>query len=430
MPGTALIGTQWGDEGKGKMTDILAESSDVVVRCTGGDNAGHTIVVGGQTYKLRLLPSGILYGHVTPVIGNGVVLNPKVLLEEIDAIEAQGLDASRLRISGNAHLIMPFHLEFDKVMERFLGRQQLGTTKKGIGPAYADKAMRTGIRVQDILDAKIFRKKVEAALRDKNQVLTKIYGRLAFEEDAIVDEYLAYAERLAPMVGDTSLYIAQALVDGKNVLFEGAQGTLLDLDHGTYPFVTSSNPIASGMATGAGVGPRAFDKIIGITKAYVTRVGSGPFPTELHDEAGEQLSRVGAEFGTVTGRKRRCGWFDAVLLRYAVRLNTLTTIALTKLDVLSGFDRIKICVGYEISNPQAGQTTTVTEMPFHQTDFHNVSPIYEELPGWQTDISDVRKFDQLPERAQAYIRYIEDACHVPVSLVSVGPGREQILQVS
>ncbi|MCC7076616.1 MAG: adenylosuccinate synthase [Acidimicrobiia bacterium] len=421
MPGIALIGTQWGDEGKGKITDLLAGDVDVVVRCTGGDNAGHTLVVGGETYKLRLTPSGILYPNVTPVIGNGVVINPRVLLEEIDGLTARGVDTSRLHISGNAHLVMPYHLELDKLTERFLGKHSLGTTKKGIGPTYADKAMRVGVRVQDLYDPKIFRQKVDAALKDKNQVLTRVYGRLPIDVDEVCDEYLGYADRIVGMVGDTSLLVHEALAAGHRVLFEGAQGTLLDLDHGTYPYVTSSNPIASGICTGAGVGPRALDEIVGITKAYVTRVGTGPFPTELFDEVGEEIGRIGMEFGTVTGRKRRCGWFDAVLLRYATRLNSLTSIALTKLDVLSHFDTVRICVAYE----HAGKR--LEEVPFHQSDIHHVQPVYEDMPGWSCDISDVTLYADLPAAAQAYVERLETLAGIPVGIVGVGPGRPQTL---
>ncbi|MBX7161994.1 MAG: adenylosuccinate synthase [Acidimicrobiia bacterium] len=421
MPGVALIGTQWGDEGKGKITDLLCEEMDVVVRCTGGDNAGHTLVVGGETYKLRIVPSGILYPHALPVVGNGVVVNPRVLLEELDGLESRGVDTSRLRISGNAHLVMPYHLEIDKVTERFLGRNQLGTTKKGIGPCYADKVSRTGIRIQDLFDRKIFEQKVEIALWDKNQLLAKVYSRLGIEPAAVVEEYLGYAARLEPLLADTSLVVDEALRDGKGVLLEGAQGTFLDLDHGTYPYVTSSNPVASGMCTGAGIGPLALGRIIGITKAYTTRVGAGPFPTELFDEDGETLGRVGAEFGTVTGRKRRCGWFDSVLVRYAARVNSLTSIALTKLDVLGAFETVKVCVGYDLDG------TTLTEVPFNQSEFHHVTPIYEELAGWGTDISAARSFDDLPAAARSYVEFVEDRTGVEVGIVSVGADRSQTL---
>ena len=421
MPGTALIGTQWGDEGKGKLTDLLADEMNMVVRCTGGDNAGHTIVVDGETYKLRLVPSGVLYDHITPVIGNGVVVNPAVLLEEVDGLAARGVDVSRLLVSGSAHLVMPYHLEIDKVTERFLGRMQLGTTKKGIGPTYADKATRVGIRVQDVLDEKIFRQKVEAALREKNQILAKIYGRLPVEGDDVVEEYLEYGERLRPYVGDTVGTVHRALEAGEHVLFEGAQATMLDVDHGTYPFVTSSNPVASGMCTGAGVGPRALERIIGVAKAYVTRVGTGPFPTELDDEAGATMQRVGVEYGTVTGRERRCGWFDAVILRYGVRVNSLTSLALTKLDVLSCFDTLKVCVAYEADGVRH------EDMPYHQSAFHHARPVYEVLPGWSCDITGVTEFADLPGPAQDYVRFLEELAGVPVQLVSVGPSREQTL---
>lgn len=422
MPGIALIGAQWGDEGKGKITDLLAGDVDMVVRCTGGDNAGHTLVVGGETYKLRLTPSGILYPDVTPVIGNGVVINPQVLVEELDSLDSRGVDVSRLRISGNAHLVMPYHLEFDKVTERFLGKRQLGTTRKGIGPTYADKAMRVGVRVQDLYDPKIFGQKVEAALRDKNQILTRVYGRLPIEVDEVCEEYLGYADRIVEMVCDTSLLVNEALRRDETVLFEGAQGTLLDLDHGTYPYVTSSNPVATGICTGAGVGPKALDEIVGITKAYVTRVGTGPFPTELFDDTGDEIGRIGHEFGTVTGRKRRCGWFDAVLLRYASRLNSLTSIALTKLDVFSSFEKLQICVAYE------HQGERLDEVPFHQSVMHHVVPVYEEMPGWRTDISEATSYAELPAEARAYVERIEQLAGVPVGIVGVGPGRRQTLR--
>ncbi len=422
MPAIAILGTQWGDEGKGKLTDLLSEQMDVVVRCTGGDNAGHTLVVGDETYKLRLTPSGILYDHIRPVIGNGVVVNPKVLIEELEMLEGRGIDTSRLRISGNAHLVMPYHLEIDKVSERFLGKYQLGTTKKGIGPTYADKAMRTGIRMQDIFDARIFRKKVDAALKDKNQILTKIYNRLPLDLDEIMDEYLGYAARLSNMVGDTALLLHRQLEAGHNVLLEGAQGALLDLDHGTYPFVTSSNPVASGMCTGAGLGPRAISSIIGITKAYSTRVGTGPFPTELEDDVGAYLGSKGAEVGTVTGRSRRCGWFDGVLFKYSARLNTLSSIALTKLDVLSGLPTIKVCTSYEYLGER------YDEIPFHQSIVHRAVPVYETLSGWDEEISDVREFRDLPRAAQDYVSFIEELGGVPVELISVGPERDQTLE--
>ncbi|MCA1702233.1 MAG: adenylosuccinate synthase [Actinobacteria bacterium] len=423
MPGIALVGLQWGDEGKGKVTDLLARDTDVVVRYQGGNNAGHTIVVEGERYALHLIPTGILYPHCTPVIGPGVVVNPQVLLEEMDALAERGIDVSRLMLSGNAHLIMPYHLELDKVTERRLGKNRLGTTKRGIGPAYADKAARIGLRVQDLLDPKIFSQKLEVALKEKNVVLTRVYGRLPIEHDQVEEEYLSYAERLRPHIADTSNFVQHALDEGKTVLFEGAQATMLDLDHGTYPFVTSSNPIAGGATVGGGVGPKDIDRIIGITKAYCTRVGSGPFPSEADPVDSEILVEAGAEYGTTTGRKRRCGWFDAVAGRYAARLNTLTEFVVTKLDVLSEFERIKVCVGYEYGGER------FDEFPPNQTIFNKCQPVYEELRGWKEDITAARKLDDLPKEARAYLEAIEGLVNVPVSWASVGPGRDQIVQV-
>ena len=423
MPGIALVGLQWGDEGKGKVTDLLARDMDVVVRYQGGNNAGHTIVVEGERYALHLIPTGILYPHCTPVIGPGVVVNPQVLLEEMESLAARGTDVSRLLLSGNAHLIMPYHLELDKVTERRLGKNRLGTTKRGIGPAYADKASRIGLRVQDLLDPKIFSQKLEVALKEKNVVLTRVYGRLPIEHQAVEDEYLTYAEKLRPHIADTSNFVQHALDDGKTVLFEGAQATMLDLDHGTYPFVTSSNPIAGGATVGAGVGPKDIERIIGITKAYCTRVGSGPFPSEADPVDGEILVEAGHEYGTTTGRKRRCGWFDAVAGRYAARLNTLTEFVVTKLDVLSEFERIKVCAAYSY------QGDRFDEFPPNQTIFNKCEPIYEELPGWKEDITAVRELDDLPKEARAYLEAIQGLLNVPVSWASVGPGRDQIVQV-
>ena len=423
MPGIALVGLQWGDEGKGKVTDLLARDTDVVVRYQGGNNAGHTIVVEGERYALHLIPTGILYPHCTPVIGPGVVVNPQVLLEEMSALSARGVNVSRLLLSGNAHLIMPYHLELDKVTERRLGKNRLGTTKRGIGPAYADKASRIGLRVQDLLDPKIFKEKLEVALKEKNVVLTRVYGRLPIEHHAVEEEYLSYAEQLKPHIADTSNFVQHALDDNKTVLFEGAQATMLDLDHGTYPFVTSSNPIAGGATVGAGVGPKDIDRIIGITKAYCTRVGSGPFPSEADPVDGEILVEAGGEYGTTTGRKRRCGWLDAVAGRYAARLNTLTELVVTKLDVLSEFDRIKVCVAYEFEGER------FDEFPPNQTIFNKCRPVYEELPGWRDDITEAREIDDLPKEARAYLESIEGLMNVPVSWASVGPRRDQIVQV-
>ena len=423
MTGIALVGTQWGDEGKGKVTDLLAEHTDLVVRYQGGNNAGHTIVVDGERYALHLVPTGVLYPHCIPVIGPGVVVNPQVLIEELDALEARGIDTSKLLLSGNAHLIMPYHLELDLVTERRLGKNRLGTTKRGIGPAYADKATRVGLRVQDMLDPKIFSKKLEVALKEKNLLLTRVYGRLPLERQEIEDEYLAYAERLGPHISDTNPVVQRALDEGKTVLFEGAQAAMLDLDHGTYPFVTSSNPISGGACAGAGVGPRDITRIIGISKAYCTRVGSGPFPSEADPADAEILVETGAEYGTTTGRKRRCGWFDAVAGRYAARLNTLTELVVTKLDVLSNFPSIKVCVAYEFEGKR------FEEFPPNQTIFNKCRPVFEELPGWSEDLGAAKKVDDLPKEARAYLEAIEGLVGTPVSWASVGPGRDQIVRV-
>jgi len=421
LSATILIGTQWGDEGKGKITDILADDMDVVVRYQGGNNAGHTVVNAEQELKLHLIPSGVLYPHIVPVIGDGVVVDPKVLLEEMDGLAARGIDIGKLIISGNAHLIMPYHRLLDQAAETHLGIAKIGTTHKGIGPAYTDKASRIGIRAQDMLDMKIFREKLAQVLRTKNDLLVKVYELPPMDLDEIVREHEVYADRLRERIKDTSLYINRALDDGKRVLFEGAQGTLLDLDHGTYPFVTSSSPVAGGACAGAGVGPLRIDKVTGIVKAYVTRVGSGPFPTELEDEAGNHMLEVGVEYGTTTGRQRRCGWFDAVILRYAARINGLSDIVLTKLDVLTGLSPIKICTGYSY------QGETYTEFPPHQTIFHKCEPIYEEHPGWTEDIHEAKKMADLPAAARDYVARIEELSGLKFSLVSVGPKRAQTI---
>ena len=423
MSGTALVGIQWGDEGKGKVTDILAEHTDYVVRYQGGNNAGHTIVVGDEKYALHLVPTGILYEHCTPVIGPGVVVDPGVLLDEMTALTQRGIDTSGLKISGNAHVIMPYHLELDKVTERFLGRNRLGTTKRGIGPAYADKAARIGIRMQDLLEEKIFSTKLGVALKEKNLVLTRVFGRLPVDENEIRQQYIEYGERLRSHIADTALLVQRALDSGANVLFEGAQATMLDLDHGTYPFVTSSNPIAGGACAGAGVGPRDIQRIIGITKSYCTRVGSGPFPSEADPADAEVLVEVGREYGTTTGRKRRCGWFDAVAGRYAARLNTLTELVVTKLDVLSSFESIKVCTAYRYEGER------YEEFPPHQTIFNKCTPVYEEFPGWGDDITDARSVDDLPKEARAYLEAIENLVGTPVSWASVGPERDEIVHV-
>jgi adenylosuccinate synthase len=422
MPATVVVGAQWGDEGKGKVIDILAPNVDVIVRYQGGNNAGHTVVAGGVTLKLRQIPSGVLSPNIVPVIGDGVVVDPGGLIEEMNALAAQGISTEQLRLSGNAHLIMPYHREIDAITERYLGKNRVGTTKRGIGPAYADKAARIGLRVQDMLDMKIFAQKLDISLKEKNAVISKVYNRLPIQARSIMNEYATYAERLAPYIADTSLEIYRGLRAGKRVLFEGAQGTLLDVDHGTYPFVTSSTPVAGGACTGAGIGPREIDRVIGIAKAYVTRVGSGPFPTEDTGPEGERIGAVGNEFGTVTGRKRRCGWLDGVLLRYAVRLNSCGDLYVTKLDVLSGFDRLKIAVAYR------HEGATYEEFPPHQSVFHNCEPVYEEMPGWVEDISGARTFADLPKAAQSYVRRIEEIAGVPVTLVSVGPERDQTVR--
>ena len=421
MPATILIGTQWGDEGKGKATDYLADHMDYVVRYQGGNNAGHTVVARGHLLKLHLIPSGILYPHITSVIAGGVVVDPGVLLEEMDALAGQGIDVSRLVLSGNAHLIMPYHLALERVTERYLGRHALGTTKRGIGPAYADRAARIGLRVQDLLDPKIFREKLEVVLKEKNLVLTKVYNRLPLEASDIEERYLAFGQRLRPHIADTSRLLHDAIRDGKRVLLEGAQGTLLDLDHGTYPFVTSSNPVAGGALASAGLGPKVVDRVIGVTKAYVTRVGSGPFPTEETGEVGERLRAEGGEYGTTTGRPRRCGWYDAVVLRYATRVNGLTEPFLTKLDVLSGLPSVKLCTAYRFEGRD------YEDFPPHQSIFHRAAPVYEELEGWSDDITAATAFGELPPAARSYVERLAELAGVPIGVVSVGAAREQSL---
>jgi adenylosuccinate synthase len=423
VPAIVLLGAQWGDEGKGKATDILGDKVKFVVRYQGGNNAGHTVVIGDQKYALHLLPSGILTPTCIPVIGNGVVIDPAVLLEEIRGLNERGVDTSNLKISTNAHLITPYHRTIDKVSERFLGKAKIGTTGRGIGPAYADKINRIGIRVQDLFDPSILRQKIEGALKDKNQVLVKVFNRKGLEIDEILKEYLEHAEILRPYVTDTSLLLNQALERGENILLEGSQGTLLDVDHGTYPFVTSSNPTAGGASTGSGIGPTKISRVIGIVKAYTTRVGSGPFPTELFDEDGEKLRSIGGEVGVTTGRARRCGWYDAPIARYAVRINGLTDFFLTKLDVLTGWEKIPVCVAYEIDGKR------VEELPASQSDFHHAKPIYEYLPGWSEDISKARKLSDLPVNAQGYIKFLEKISGAPMSAIGVGPGRDETIQI-
>lgn len=423
MPAIALVGAQWGDEGKGKATDLLGGRVDYVVRYQGGNNAGHTVVIGEESFALHLLPSGILTPSVTPVIGNGVVVDLQVLFDEIAGLQARGVDTGRLVMSPDAHIITPYHVVLDKVIERFLGKAKIGTTGRGIGPAYSDKVARLGIRIQDLFDESILRQKVDGALASKNPMLVKVYNRKAIEAEEIVEYLLGFADRLRPLVVDTSLLLNRALADDQVVLLEGGQGTLLDVDHGTYPFVTSSNPTTGGACTGAGIGPTRLTRAVGILKAYTTRVGSGPFPTELHDEDGERLRQTGGEVGVTTGRPRRCGWFDAPIARYATRVNGLTDFFLTKLDVLSEWERIPVCVAYEIDGER------FEELPMTQSQFHHAKPIYQFLPGWRTDIGGARDFSDLPPNAQSYVRYLEDVSGAPISAIGVGPDRDATIAI-
>src|SRR3954451_13257400 len=418
MPAIVVVGAQWGDEGKGKATDALGSQVDFVVKYNGGNNAGHTIVVDGEKYALHLLPAGILTPSCVPVIGNGVVIDLGVLFGEIDALEARGVNTSKLVVSANAHIITSYHTTLDRVTERFLGNAKIGTTGRGIGPAYGDKVARVGIRVQDLFDEKILRQKLEGALSHKNQVLVKVFNRRAISVDQVADELLSFADRLRPYVADTTLLLANALDEGRVVLLEGGQATLLDVDHGTYPFVTSSNPTAGGACTGSGIPPTRITSVVGVVKAYTTRVGSGPFPTELLDEWGERLREVGAEFGTTTGRPRRCGWYDAVAARFAVRINGVTDFVLTKMDVLTGIERIPVCTGYRVGDAVRRET------PLPQTESHLAQPGYEELPGWTEDISAARSFDDLPKNEQSYVEAVESMTSVPISVVGVGADRE------
>ncbi|MGO4663346.1 adenylosuccinate synthase [Terrabacter sp. 2TAF16] len=426
MPAIVLVGAQWGDEGKGKATDLLGSSVDYVVKFNGGNNAGHTVVIEKdgkrEKYALHLLPSGILSPNCVPVIGNGVVIDLGVLFEELDGLEARGVDTSKLLVSANAHVIPSYNRTIDKVTERFLGKRRIGTTGRGIGPTYADKMNRVGIRIQDLYDEGILRQKVEAALELKNQVLAKIYNTRASAVDDVVEELLSYAVRLAPMVADTSLVLTQALDRGDTVLFEAGQATLLDVDHGTYPYVTSSNAVSAGACTGSGVPPTRIDSVIAILKAYTTRVGEGPFPTELHDDSGEFLRKTGAEYGTTTGRPRRCGWMDTVVGRYATRINGVTDFVITKLDVLTGLEKVPVCVAYDVGGVRHD------EMPVNQTDFHHATPIYEELDGWREDITGCRSFEDLPANAQAYVLRVEELIGARVSAIGVGPGRDEIIE--
>jgi len=421
MPAVVIVGAQWGDEGKGKATDLLGSRVDYVVKFNGGNNAGHTVVIGSEKYALHLLPSGILTPGCVPVIGNGVVVDIGVLFEEIDGLEARGVDTSALQVSASAHVIPEYNKVLDKVTERFLGSRKIGTTGRGIGPTYADKMNRQGIRVQDIFDEKILTQKVEGALELKNQILTKVYNRRAVTVEEVVVELRAYADRLAPYVTDTTLLLDRAIAEGKTVLLEAGQATMLDVDHGTYPFVTSSSATSGGAATGSGIAPTRIERVIGIVKAYTTRVGEGPFPTELLDESGDFLREQGGEFGTTTGRPRRCGWYDSVVARYAARINGVTDFVLTKLDVLTGLETIPVCVAYDVGGVRH------EEMPVDQSDFHHAVPVYEELPGWSEDISGARSFEELPANAQAYVRRVEELSGARMSVIGVGPGREQAI---
>ena len=421
MPAVVIVGAQWGDEGKGKATDLLGERIDYVVKFNGGNNAGHTVVIGDEKYALHLLPSGILTPGVTPVIGNGVVVDLDVLAEELDGLVARGLDVSKLMVSSHAHVVTLYHRTLDKVTERFLGKRQIGTTGRGIGPTYADKINRVGIRIQDLFDEGILRQKVEGALEQKNHLLVKVYNRRAIGVDEVVDDLLVHRDRLRPMVADTSLELNAALDRDETVLFEGGQATMLDVDHGTYPFVTSSNATSGGAATGSGVAPWRLTTIVGIVKAYTTRVGSGPFPTELEDASGDWLRDRGHEFGTTTGRPRRTGWFDAPIARYATRINGITDYVLTKLDVLTGLEEIPVCVGYDVDG------TRVDEAPWSQSDFHHATPVYENFPGWSEDIEGAREFSDLPTNAQDYVLALEGLIGQRISVIGVGPARDAVI---
>ncbi|MCZ9291090.1 adenylosuccinate synthase [Corynebacterium lehmanniae] len=421
MSAIIIVGAQWGDEGKGKATDILGGKVDYVVKPNGGNNAGHTVVVGGEKYELKLLPAGVLSENATPILGNGVVVNLEALFDEIDGLEARGANASRLKVSANAHLVAPYHQQLDRVQERFLGKRAIGTTGRGIGPTYADKVARVGLRVQDIFDESILRQKIESALDVKNQMLVKMYNRRAISVEETMDYFGRYAERLAPMVVDAERVLNDALSRGEHVLMEGGQATMLDVDHGTYPFVTSSNPTAGGACVGSGIGPTRITGVLGIIKAYTTRVGAGPFPTELFDKWGEFLQVTGGEVGVNTGRVRRTGWYDSVIARYASRVNGFTDLFLTKLDVLTGIGEIPICVAYDVDGKR------FDEMPLTQTDFHHAEPIYETMPAWDEDITECREFEDLPQKAQDYVLRLEELSGAPISYIGVGPGRDQTI---
>ena len=424
MAAIIVVGAQWGDEGKGKATDILGGQVDYVVKPNGGNNAGHTVVVGGEKYELKLLPAGILSDNATSIIGNGCVVNLEALFEEIDGLEARGQDTSHLRVSANAQLVAPYHVAIDRVSERFLGKRAIGTTGRGIGPTYQDKVGRIGIRAQDLLDESILRQKIESALDKKNQMLVKMYNRRAIDPEEVVQYFLSYADRLAPMLIDSSKVLNEALDRGERVLMEGGQATMLDVDHGTYPFVTSSNPTTGGACVGSGVGPTRITSSLGIIKAYTTRVGAGPFPTELFDKWGEYLQTTGGEVGVNTGRSRRCGWYDSVIARYASRVNGFTDYFLTKLDVLTGIGEIPICVAYDVDGVRHD------EMPMTQTEFHHATPIYETMPAWDEDITGCRTFEELPEKAQDYVKRLEELSGCRMSYIGVGPGRDQTIVIN
>ncbi|MEL6928820.1 MAG: adenylosuccinate synthase [Cyanobacteria bacterium J06600_6] len=423
MANVIVIGAQWGDEGKGKITDLLSRSADVVVRSQGGVNAGHTVVVAEQTFKLHLIPSGILYPSTECIIGSGTVIDPQVLIEEIEQLKALGVTVDNLHISQTAHVTMPYHRKIDQASEESRGEYKIGTTGRGIGPTYADKSERTGIRVLDLMNPEHLRKQLGWTINYKNVILEKLYNLPPLDSEKVIDEYLKYAEYLKPFVVDSSLKIYEAVKEKKNILFEGAQGTLLDLDHGTYPYVTSSNPIAGGACVGAGVGPTTIDRVIGVAKAYTTRVGEGPFPTELNDEVGQLLGDLGAEFGTTTGRRRRCGWFDAVIGRYAVRINGLDCLAITKLDVLDELEEIQVCVAYDIDGE------ICNHFPTNASQFANCKPVYKTLPGWRKNTTDCRSLADLPKEALNYLKYLAELMKVPIAIVSVGPGRDQTIIV-
>lgn len=426
MPAKIVVGTQWGDEGKGRIIDNLSAKSQLVVRFQGGNNAGHTIINDQGEFKFHIIPSGILYPHVTAIIGNGVVIDPKVLCEELEGLKKRNISTDNLKISGNAHLIMPYHILLDEANETVLGKRKIGTTKRGIGPTYTDKASRIGIRVQDLLDKKILKQKLETAVNTKNDLLKKVYDRPGADPTEIMEQYSQFAEKLSPCIADTSLLIDKALKRKEKVLFEGAQGCLLDIDHGTYPFVTSSSTIAGAACIGAGVGPTMIDSVMGVCKAYTTRVGEGPFPTELFDKTGDHFINKGKEYGTTTGRKRRCGWLDLVILKYAVRLSGLTELAITKMDVLSGIDQINVCVSYDYDYKDIHEH--YTDFPPHQSTFHHCKPVYKTLPGWKEDISGIRKLSGLPKEARDYLDFIARAVGVPIKMVTVGPGRDELIE--